>query len=274
MTSPGAWLARMITYALALAALISVSTPSASASLRSEKASTALAPGGDGSAVARCPGRRIAVAGGFRGHQGPNAKSPKIVTRVSKQEGRHAWKAGGHNFGARPRTLTAFAYCGHGRRWHTEPTSKTRAIGPGGARTVRVGCATGGKPVSGGFAASDPTEIVYTSKRSRRGRWEVSALGSEGDELTAFLYCQRHAPALKAVRGETATLHYPQEISLQARCPDVVSGGFRSTVERTGGATSVAQTTGSRRPNPATWLVGGFGIGSEDSLLTAFAYCL
>ena len=253
----------------ATATVFAVSAPSASA-LKTETAKRTLAPGGDGSVTARCSGGRVAVSGGF-------GARPKAVALVSKRKRHRAWKTEGHNFASTPRSLRAFAYCGHRRRWQPKRNSKTRPVGPSGARTIRVGCASGGRPVSGGFKASDPNEIVYTSKRLRRDRWEVSALGSEGDKLMGFVYCQRHAHALKAVRGQTFTFNGPgDDISLQARCPhrsEAISGGFRSTVERAGGAASVARTAASRRANPRTWVVTGLGIGTRDSRLTAFAYC-
>jgi hypothetical protein len=266
---PGGSMRSAIWCVLATATVIAVGAPSASAALRAETAKTTLAPGGDGSVIARCSGGRVAVSGGFGAQQ-------KGVALVSKRKRHHAWKTEGHNFASTSRDLRAFAYCGRRRRWQPERNSKTRPIGPRGERTIRVGCASGGRPVSGGFKASDPNEIVYTSKR-RGDRWEVSALGSEGDKLTGFVYCQRHAPALEAVRGQTFTFNGPgDDISLQARCPhrgEAISGGFRSTVERAGGVASVARTAASKRPNPPTWVVTGLGIGSQDSQLTAFAYC-
>jgi hypothetical protein len=82
-----------------------------------------------------------------------------------------------------------------------------------------------------GTGTGDNQVLVFESRRVGKRKWLVAGSGTSAVEarLTAFAYCSKEEPGLKAKRARTTTTHDTVVLSEKARCKrgqQALSGGF------------------------------------------------
>jgi hypothetical protein len=171
----------------------------------SEAATTVGTPDANGvgpSAIATCPGRRNALAGGFATPPPLGGLTiARVLTAESRRVGDASWEAlGVTTAGAGGSSLTALAYCAK----QDPPAARAGVGSPNGAQvtssTTSASCKAKERAVAGGFAqpgaqANTPIRIFipYESRRTGNG-WQAAGLltataGVPPGTFNAFAYC-------------------------------------------------------------------------------------
>lgn len=261
--------------AFAASALVSISAASG-AGLKTESASTDVAPGDVGSATAECSQGKKAVSGGFDGNVDfADPADADFIWFESRPTSKREWTSSGENeTGTSTGPLTSFAYC----RDEKVKTESADVTVPGdGSATATVKCPSETKVLSGGFLTewNNNTSILpHASQKVGKRKWSVTADNLDPDAGTATAYARcRKGEKLKT---REASLSLPGPVleirEVVARCKRgqrVVSGGFSvSTVQFQGLLVEASRKEGKRR-----WLVEAFNNSPEAETLTAYAYC-
>jgi hypothetical protein len=274
-------------------AIAVVATSLAVAAVRERSASTTLtATEPFGTVTAKCKRGRRAVAGGFEGTAYIQNVQPQLLAVDSAPAGKRKWTSAGrfyYDAGVQSGEFFSYAYCDDsGPR--LKKRSASTAVGvtgtPEAIGTVTARCKRGSEAVSGGFDATDhtgelfsPEIYVLSSRRQGKRKWTVSAFnfGDAPGELTAFAYCDRSEPRLKAKSVITTVGTYPDTSFITARCEKgrkIVSGGFDSPEFDPSGTESEMYPFVSARKANRGWTVAGFNESTSRSLnLVAYAYC-
>jgi hypothetical protein len=170
--------------------------------LEVRSATTRVEPSTQGSAVARCPQGKIAVAGGFGTYRVSLQQGPQVLALTSKRLGDRSWKVAGVNIStARAGTLIAHAYC-QAAPFELITRSKDVTPAPGQVRTFDIGCPDRTQVFSGGFdgrievtGSGLRTTAAIASRRASGGSvWRtstLSAFGTSAGQGTGFVYCKR-----------------------------------------------------------------------------------
>lgn len=148
-------------------------------------------PGRVKTAIARCPGRRHLVGGGF---QRTNwVKRGGNYATESRLISSKAWKVVGSAFGNFGGQLVSIGYCHRSKRPLLETVSASTSIGHRRIGTaVTPQCPPGRRLVFGGFSSSPPRALHIASGTIRRdGSFSVSAFNRFGPSatLSAHGYC-------------------------------------------------------------------------------------
>jgi hypothetical protein len=148
-------------------------------------------PGKVKTAIARCPGRRHLIGGGFQrtnwvGRGGNYATESRMIS--SK-----AWKVVGSAFGNFGGQLVSIGYCQRSKRALLTSVSASTTIGDGRTGTVTTpNCPGHRRLVSGGFSSSPPRVLhIGPGTITRNGSFSVSAYNRFGPRATlrAHGYC-------------------------------------------------------------------------------------
>jgi hypothetical protein len=239
------------------------------------------------SAIATCPKRTRAIAGGFSAELHP--VSVVFVPYESRRITGRSWRisAGLNAQGSpEPAKLTAFAYCLKMKRRPFEVPARRRLPGASTAAPA-ARCPRGTRLLSGGFGVSAPDltapavfAIVYASARSAKRAWLSSFANSAGPTRIAstYAYCVKgkHRKPLSKRVGTTA-LGPSAGISLATAttspCPGgrrALSGGWFAGSVAPGGFLPLVYT--SRRVGRA-WSASALQLGSATGSYQAVAYC-
>jgi hypothetical protein len=144
-------------------------------------------------AIARCPGRRYLISGGF---QRTNFRSPggNYVTE-SRSIGGKVWQVTGHAFGAGGGELTAIAHCIKSKRPLLSEVAASVPLTGGQAATATTGsCPKGRRLTSGGFSFNGDQDALFAGGSiNRNGSWSATGFPFFGpaESLTAYGYCLR-----------------------------------------------------------------------------------
>ena len=150
-----------------------------------------LAAGDTKSAVAKCPGKRHLIGGGFQ-RTDFTSRGGDYVTE-SRAISSKAWRVTGHAFGAFGGEMTAIAYCQHSRKPLVTEVSGQTTIDPHQTGTAQTPTCPGGrKLVFGGFSTDPIGSTFFTN-----GGWAAddSQAGSGFNDsdapstLTVYGYC-------------------------------------------------------------------------------------
>jgi hypothetical protein len=281
----------LILLAIAMASIVMATSGVGAVRERSASATlTAAEP--FGAATAKCKRGRRAVAGGFEGTAYIQNVQPQLLAVDSAPAGKRTWTSAGRFYldaGVPSGEFLSYAYCDDsGPRLKKRSASTTVGVtgSPEAIGTVTARCKRGSEAVSGGFDASDHTDelfgpemYVLSSRRQGTRKWTVSAFnfGDAPGELTAFAYCDRSEPGLKAKAVSATVGTYPSSSFITARCGKgrkVVSGGFDSPDFDPSGTESEMYPFASLRKANRGWTVAGFNESTSRSLdLVAYAYC-
>jgi hypothetical protein len=133
-----------------------------------------------------------------------------------------------------------------------------------------VTCRQGREAVSGGFFA-DPAEIgtplIFDSLREGRRTWSFELYGGTKGEATAYAYCDKREPGLKAKEATDELAENFVTQSVTATCKrgqEAVSGGFDAPFTE-------LSAVGSKRSGKRTWEAQF--VGPAGAEVTAIAYC-
>jgi hypothetical protein len=150
-----------------------------------------LNPGQTKSPVARCPGHRRLIGGGFQ-RTDFTANGGDYVTE-SRAISSKAWRVTGHAFGAYGGGLSAIAYCLHGRRSLVTAVSGSASIAPNRFGTATTPpCPAGRRLIFGGFSTQPGGSGLFTDGSvNPDGSWSASAFNRSGPAITlaAYGYC-------------------------------------------------------------------------------------
>ncbi len=253
----------------------------AAARLTSDSATTTIDPQQNGTATAKCDSGSAAVAGGFAapGFDPSASTGPANLTFASNRPASGKWVASAHNYnsptpppdkaepGAGP--LLAYAYCDKSDPSVTVRSATTTVAGAGHA-TLTPTCPTGREAISGGFQSDAPTpgtgeftNFAYTSKRAGDQAWKIAVLNLDPSShtVTAFAYCEKHAPKLVS-RSAQATVSL-QEAAITAKCPEgskAFSGGYKSTFSGSGTTADTSLAFTSKRAGGESWKVSTIAV--------------
>ena len=148
-------------------------------------------PGQEKQAVARCPGRRHLIGGGFQ-RTDFVSRGGNYVTE-SRAISSKAWRVVGHAFGRFGGELTAIAYCVHSKHPLLKEVSASTGVPTGNAATVNTPpCPRKRRLAFGGFSSSPWGSLFLTDGAfNRNGSWSSSAYNNFGPSgtLTAYGYC-------------------------------------------------------------------------------------
>jgi hypothetical protein len=152
-----------------------------------------LRPGQTKTAVARCPGRRHLIGGGFQ-RTDFTSQGGDYVTE-SRAISPKAWRVTGHAFGAYGGELTAIAYCLHSRRPLVTEVWTWTQLAPHSLGTAQTqSCPPGRRLVFGGFSTDPPGSAFFTNGvMNPDGTWSASGFNDTAapSNLTAYGYCLR-----------------------------------------------------------------------------------
>jgi hypothetical protein len=248
------------------------------AALTKESKSFAVAGGETRGGLATCAPGRTAVSGGF--YAPLTEFGPAMVALDSTREGTRQWRLRARNLGG-DGTATAYVYCAQ-----NDPELVTRSAQftvPGGGKRggVNAQCGPGEEAVAGGFDSPEANTYLMTSRRMDIRTWRVALYnpGADPHQYTAFAYCDRHEPGLKA-RTTTITTSETERFnqSAVARCKsteELRSGGFYAEFSRAVDeldTDDIGIVHGSRRWGERGWQATAFAVIGHPKL-TSFAYC-
>lgn len=150
-----------------------------------------VGPGQTKSAVAKCPGRRHLIGGGFQ-RTDFTSKGGDYVTE-SRAISAKAWRVTGHAFGSFGGELTAIGYCLHSKKPLVREVSGQTSIGPLQTGTAQTSpCPRRRKLVFGGFS-TDPTGSTFFTNGGWASMRSRTASGfntsSSPSTLTVYGYC-------------------------------------------------------------------------------------
>lgn len=150
-------------------------------------------PGRIKTAIARCPGRRHLIGGGF---QRTNwVKRGGNYATESRMISSKAWKVTGSAFGNFGGQLVSIGYCQRSRRPLLKAVSASTSIGHRRTGTATTpSCPRKRRLVFGGFSSSPPRALHIASGTIQRdGAFSVSAFNrfGPGATLHAYGYCLR-----------------------------------------------------------------------------------
>jgi hypothetical protein len=166
-----------------------------------------VGPQSAGVAVATCPGRSRAVAGGFASPGFSAAGAPRVITMTSKRVGPGQWRVEGFNLGddndnqtsdPHPGTLIAYAYCLDEAPRIVVRHKRVAAGVRGAVKSFKVRCPRRTRALSGGFdgniylSANATASGVIVSKRIAHGQaWRFKALSisERSAKATGYAYC-------------------------------------------------------------------------------------
>jgi hypothetical protein len=162
-----------------------------------EASATAVAgEGPPAAAVAKCPGARKAVSGGFSSTVGPGLNDFAFPA-ASLRRG-DSWAAIATSGSGRPQTITAYAYCAKRRRPPARAQSQSLpSLSPFGFISATSGrCAKGRRTAAGGFAGTPPRIggpiLLITQSRLAGSVWTATAMNDAeagGVALAAQAIC-------------------------------------------------------------------------------------
>jgi hypothetical protein len=250
----------------------------ASATITTESATKAAAPGGGAYVEPQCVGGTVPIGAGFAVggfdtvHGGILPTASRVFAPVTG-----AATYGLNLSDSTTGTLTGYVYC------DTEPRDvKTRwatvVLPINESRTVTANCAAGRRLISGGFVVAYGDAVLpYRSLKYRNG-WQLSAynLSDSSTDITAFAVCQAHRPPLQTTVESAMTnpAQYHGLATVEPKCPPgtrPLSGGFDGHLS-TSGARGVAPLA-SRRVAGGWRLTGSARSATVDAKLTGYAYC-
>jgi hypothetical protein len=148
-------------------------------------------PGQTKKAVARCPGRRHLIGGGFQ-RTDFVSRGGNYVTE-SRAISSKAWRVTASAFGRFGGEITAIAYCIRSKRPLVKAVSASTSVSQGGfgeAATPR--CPGKRRLIWGGFGTSPWGSLFFHNGYfTRRGRWASSGYNNFGPTatLTSYGYC-------------------------------------------------------------------------------------
>jgi hypothetical protein len=261
------------------------------AGLHAASESVKLKPGENGTLSPQCPSGSEAVSGGFAapGFK-PGGKGPAILPFTSRRKpSGKAWEIRGHNFDMKggpdgTGKLIGYAYCNKHKPPVVERTKVTK-IEPSSVGDTIAKCPGGSEAVSGGYlgpnAKSEGSSMfAYVSRRLGDRKWKVAALNNDSTDphkLKVFIYCDKHEPGLTS-KTSKENVNPLKTVSLVARCPngrEAVAGGYKSTIDISPPAATLAFAYTSHRASGTGWKVAAVGNNTGDRAATesAIAYC-
>jgi hypothetical protein len=248
--------------------------------LKTESATTQIAPQESGSATAECEKPRKAVSGGWSSDlDTTDPASPSWAEPyASSRGGRRSWTTSAIAVADLEILVrfTGHAYC-------REQALKTRTASveiapaaPGDPTEGRVTarCKRGTRVVSGGFAGEPPGQVaVIESHRVGKRKWTV--LGSNLESETAALVAQANCGKVDRLPRRSAERRFggfePHDLKAKCRRGErVLSGGFE--IDRLPQIAGLILGT-FRKAGKRGWLAEAAGGGSARPRLTTFAYC-
>ena len=269
---------------LIAAILTVVAGGSTATALRAVRHSETIEPGRIGTATAKCPGDRSAVAGGFAA-PGFNPNAGTTIGRIgSRRIGQRQIQARAFNFGNQDGVLASFAYCArndHGLEVESE-TTRVQANSRGSAVAK---CPRGTSAVGGGFGTyrfspqQGPQLITLTSKRVDDRRWKTVGVNINDQNrpgtLIAYAYCAAvpfdlvtRSREVEAPAGTTRTFDVSCGNGSQA-----FSGGFDGHVAVAAQPQGTAAITSKRAQGGKVWRTSALSVFGNPSPVTAYAYC-
>jgi hypothetical protein len=287
---------RLAGLAAAIAAVLALGpfAASAPAKLRVATGTTSLTvKGAVGTAQANCPRGTVAVSGGFG--QSPTASftnNQYVNVFSSHRQGARAWTVSAVEYGTKPATLTAYAYCGVGKRPRQVVKSFPLLAAPRYEAAAVATCKSGTQPVSGGFTLPQPvpggTSVFLTQMQIfGKHQWLVKGVrsstpASADGVVTAYAYCIKG----KRPRAKTKTVTELSKISPPAPfavdtdpCSHgtrPIAGGLRGPYTQMGPNRGIPSVTDSLLIGKA-WRVDALAFaGGVDDIpisFTAIVYC-
>jgi hypothetical protein len=261
-----------------------LATGSADAAKLRVRSTTAVVSGGAPgravpvSAVAHCPKRTKAVAGGYE-TSSPQSLARRVVVQESRMLNGKAWRVTGFESASAPASdmVTSYVYCGKRKRALVvgSPIRTDFLRDAGQSTTSAAQCPPHTTAFSGGFSA---TGDVYFFRSRRAGRfWEVGVTNVSGPSGAPYItesYCGRGKvitrSATQPVASADGTL-----TATPAHCPKGTaprSGGFDGP-ETFGGLSNAALVFRSRLLG-GTWVASAVPGGHTGGpTITAYAYC-
>jgi hypothetical protein len=270
-------------------AIAAVMAASATA-LKTKSASSTVAASAAGAlTTAKCKKGSEAVSGGF---DDPSF-DPTFLTggsifhAESHRAGKRKWTALPANSGQGSGEFVVYAYCDKSDPG-LKKKSATVTVPQEDVASVTVRCKRGSEVLSGGSASpgfdydDGPSVYPFESRREGKRKWTVSAYNFSSTvvgDLTAFAYCDKSEPGLKAKSSETAIGTDLVE-STSAKCKkgtEAVSGGFDNpdfdpTYDTTGDGPGIYPYE-SRREGKRTWSGSAYNDGESTGTFAVFAYC-
>jgi hypothetical protein len=150
-----------------------------------------LGAGETKSAVAKCPGKRHLIGGGFQ-RTDFTSKGGDYVTE-SRAISAKAWRVTGHAFGNFGGEMTAIAYCLHSKKPLVTEVSGQATIDAHQTATAQTPpCAGGRKLVFGGFSTDPVGSTFFTNGGwASDGSRTASGFNNSGSPatMTAYGYC-------------------------------------------------------------------------------------
>jgi hypothetical protein len=243
-----------------------------------------------GSAIAKCPHGKRAVATGFESPDFvPGDDGGGVVRVTSKVTGNRTVKTRGFNFDREAKPFDSYAYCAkapHGVQIRSQRAFVSRS---GAASTVAT-CGRRREAVGGGFSTpgfskrDGPQVITLTSKRNGKRKWKVEGYNMGGDDnggngkpgaLSAYVYCVKDGPKLvtrrrstNAPKGHTKTF--------DVTCPrgtKALSGGFDGRITLTANASAAGAITSRRADGGRKWRTTALSIADKPARVTSYVYC-
>jgi hypothetical protein len=153
-----------------------------------------VSPGETKSAVAKCPGRRHLIGGGFQRTTLTGAGGDYITE--SRAISAKAWKVTATGFGGFGGELTAIGYCLHSKKPLLTQVSNSTTVAPGQyGTTTTPPCPSGRTLVFGGFSGvPDGSTLLTNGGFDPSGGWVSSGFNRFGTgpaTVTAYGYCAR-----------------------------------------------------------------------------------
>jgi hypothetical protein len=226
--------------------------------------------------IAACKGNKRVVSGGFSAPEWVEG-GPVTQPVDSTREGKGAWRARQHNFGAADEA-TAYGYCGGGVG-KLKAKSKSATLDPDELDVVKAKCRRGSEAVAGGFDVPDPEGpadyvTVVSSKRGGKRAWKTKFFNGflDSREVTTEVYCLEGKAGLKT-RSKSIEQSQGENDSVAAKCKrgqQLISGGF--TTEFSDVKNVDATVFASRRSGKRKWEVGA-AAQTGTPKLKALAYC-
>lgn len=273
---------------LLTAVLVVLTGSSVALALERTRQSTTVAPGSLRTAVAKCPGDKTAVSGGFAAPGFDPSNGPTIGRLGSKRVGTRGIETRAFNFSNQSGDLVSFAYCALNDHRLRVRSASTR-VEPNTRGSAVAACPRGTIAVGGGFGTyrfstdQGPQVITVTSKRFGKRHWKVVGVNIKPDSgerpgtLVAHVHCAA-APFELVTRSKQVTAPLGVLKSFDVRCPNgsgAYSGGFDGHVQLQGNQSGGAAAVTSRRASGGrVWRTSALSIfGSNPGPVTAYAYC-
>jgi hypothetical protein len=147
---------------------------------------------GKSQAVAKCPGRRFLIGGGYQRTNFTNQGG--ILATESRATSGKAWRVSGLGLGKFGGQMTSIGYCVRAKKPFLKEVSQTTPVAPKSFATATTPrCPKGRRVAFGGFSSPD-TGIVLPTGGSFAGpkAWTVGGYNTSPNEpghITAFGYC-------------------------------------------------------------------------------------